>query len=85
MTNMHRADESRMITDLSKVSNSDSAAVKVLAGWRGGKLGRGPAPVLADQSPGEEDSAGISMRFCSALGVVSTLTKRILIRSTKQI
>lgn len=33
MTNMHRADENRMITDLSKVSNSDSADVEVLAGW----------------------------------------------------
>lgn len=35
MTNMHRADESRMITDRSKVSNSDSET------WRCSRAGEG--------------------------------------------
>ena len=38
MTSMHRADENHMITHLSKVSKSDSADGKVLAGWRGQKI-----------------------------------------------
>lgn len=33
MTNMHRVDENCMITDLSKVSNSDTADVDVLVSW----------------------------------------------------
>lgn len=76
MTRTHRADESHMITDLSKVSPPDSADVKVLAGWRGQGIRQGTSrTVLTDQRRREEDTAVIYVRFRSGLRVSSELTK----------
>ena len=85
MSSTHSADENGMITGLSKVSNSDTArrggaCWLVRANIRyGTSLAR-----LTDQSRREEDTAVINTGLRSAPRVNSTLTKRILITSTKQ-
>lgn len=63
MTNMHRVDENRVITDVSKVSNSDSVDGKVLTGK---KWGMGQVAQRWQQRQREEDTAVINtaLRSC---------------------
>lgn len=76
MTNMHRADENGMITDLSKVSNSDTADVEVPVGWLGQKIRYGASrSVLMDHSQREGDAAVINTKSRFMPRVNSTLTK----------
>lgn len=65
MTNMHRVDENRVITDVSKVSNSDSVDGKVRAGK---KRGMGQAAQRRQQRQREEATAVINTGFRSCAG-----------------
>lgn len=77
MSNMHRVDENGVITDLSKVSNSDTArrGGARLAG-KGKKMRDGTSRTMpTDQRHREEDTAVINRRLRSGLRVSSTFTK----------
>lgn len=77
MSNMHRVDENGVITDPSKVSNSDTARCggAHLAG-KGKKKRHGTHRTMpTDQRQREEDTAVINMRLRSVLRVNSTFTK----------
>lgn len=76
MTNMHRVDENCMITDLSKVSNSDTARCGGASWLVRAKTGYGTShTMLTDQSQREEEAAVINIRLRSVLRVNSGLTK----------
>lgn len=76
MTNMHRVDENCMITDLSKVSNSDTAQYRGASWLVRAKIRYGTNhTMLTDQSQRKEDTAVINTGLRSVLRVSATITK----------